>query len=217
MKPKRSQLSDPPTILTTEDEGRSILHCEKGRVVFCQGDPADSVYYIVKGRVELTIVSLQGKQAVVGILGPRDFFGEPCLAGCHSRIATAKAIAPSSLMRIAKAVMTHLLHHEPSFAEFFASCLLSRNIRLEEDLTDELLNSSEKRLARALLLLAGIGKDGKLEAVIPRMSQETLAGMIGTSRQRVNFFMNRFKKLGFIDYDDRLHVHSSLLNVVLHE
>ena len=217
--PSQAAYSDPRTILATEDEGRNILHCAKGQVVFCQGDPAHSVYYILKGRVELTAVSLQGKQAVVGILGPRDFFGEPCLGGYRFRTATAKALTLSSFTRIEKVVMTRLVRQMPSFAEFFTWRLLSRNIRLEEDLIDELLNSSEKRLARALLLLAGIGKEGKLEAVIPRLSQETLAEMIGTSRQRVNFFMSKFRQLGLIEYGDcrahKLLVHKRLLDVVL--
>jgi CRP-like cAMP-binding protein len=211
--------SDPLAILAAEDKGRSILHCQRGRVVFYQGDPADSVYYIEKGRVELTVVSREGRHGVIGILESRDFFGEECLGGDSFRIATAKTIAPCLLMKIAKAPMRRLVHEAPSFGEIFISWLLSRNIRLQEDLADELLNSAEKRLARALLLLADISGEGKPTAVIPRISQETLAKMIGTSRQTVNYFMSKFRRLRFIEYDvrsgGRLIVHGPLLDCIL--
>jgi CRP-like cAMP-binding protein len=211
--------SDPLTLLATEDKGKGILHLEKGRVVFYQGDPADSVYYIQRGRVELTVVSPEGKHGVIGVLAVGDFFGEECLRRDGFRIATAKALVPCLLMRIAKAVMMRSLHNVPTFAEVFTSWLLSRNIRLQEDLADELLNSAEKRLARALLLLGGISSEAKNAVVIPRVSQETLAEMIGTSRQRVNFFMNKFRRLRLVEYDDysghRLLVRASLLGVLL--
>jgi len=217
----QSAPSDPLIILTTKGAPSTILHHGQGRVVFHQGDPADSVFYIERGSVELAVVSHAGRHGVVGVLRAREFFGEECLAGDSIRLTTAKTVSPSSLMKTEKAVMQRVLHEAPSVAEFFTACLLSRNLRLQEDLIDQLLNSSEKRLARALLLLAGMADDGKLQAVIPKVSQETLAEMIGTSRQRVNFFMNKFRQSGFIAYDDctgqRVLVHSSLLNVVLND
>jgi CRP/FNR family cyclic AMP-dependent transcriptional regulator len=185
--------------------------------VFAQGDPADSVFYIVEGTVKLNVVSRQGKEAVVAILKEGDFFGEGCLAGQPLRMATAVAISACSLMKLEKAEVVGLLQDEPSFSEVFVAHLLSRNIKIEEDLVDHLFNSSEKRLARVLLLLANFGKEGVPQTVIPKISQETLAGIVGTTRSRVNFFMNRFRKLGFIEYNGRMTIHSSLLNVVLHD
>ena len=208
---------NPDLLLATQSEGRRVVTYEKGRVIFSQGEPGDAVFYLLKGRVEISVVSSQGKEAVIGILEAKTFFGETCLGGEHLRMASATALTPCSVVKISKAAMARLLHEVPSLAEYFAACLLSRNIRLQEDLIDQLFNSSELRLARALLLLAGIGKEGRLEAVIPKVSQQVLAEMIGTSRQRVNFFMNKFRRLGLIEYNHRLFVHSSLLNLVLHQ
>ena len=184
--------------------------------IFVQGDRSDAVFYIHKGKMKLTVLSKQGKEAVVAILNEGSFFGEGCLAGQPLRMASATAITDCSIMKLSKAVVVGLLH-EKSFSELFVAHLLSRNIKIEEDLVDQLFNSSEKRLARVLLLLANFGKEGKPEPVIPKISQETLAGIVGTTRSRVNFFMNRFRKLGFIEYNGGLEVHSSLLNVVLHD
>jgi CRP/FNR family transcriptional regulator, cyclic AMP receptor protein len=189
----------------------------KKSTVFSQGSPADSVFYIEKGKVKLTVISTSGKEAVVAILNSGDFFGEGCLAGQPLRMATATAITECSLLRVQKETMIRMLHNEPALSERFMSYLLSRNVRIEEDLVDQLFNSSEKRLARILLLLTRFGKDGQHELVVPKMSQETLAKMIGTTRSRVSFFMNKFRKLGFIEYNGGLHVHSSLMNIVLHD
>jgi CRP/FNR family cyclic AMP-dependent transcriptional regulator len=200
-------------------EGRTIAHCDKNQIVFAQGDPANAIFYLQKGRVKLTVVSHTGKEAVVAILGRGDFFGEGCLARQALRMSTATAMDECSIMRLEKARMIRLLHEEPAFSEVFVAHLLSRSIRVEEDLVDQLFNSSEKRLARVLLLMANFGKEGQPETVIAKISQETLAEMIGTTRSRVSFFMNKFRRLGFIDYNhaDHLDVHSSLLNVVLHD
>jgi CRP/FNR family cyclic AMP-dependent transcriptional regulator len=187
------------------------------QVIFSQGDPADAVFYIQKGRVKLTVVSQQGKEAIVALLGPHEFFGEGCLAGQPLRMSTATATEESAVLRLPKRAMMRLLHADQRFSELFTTYLLSRNIRFEEDLIDHLFNSSEKRLARVLLLLAHFGKDGKKEPVIPKISQETLAGMIGTTRSRVSHFMNKFRKLGFIEYNGGMRVHSSLLNIVLYD
>ena len=186
-------------------------------MVFSQGDPADAIFYIQKGKVKLTVVSNAGKEAVIAILGAGDFLGEGCLAGQPVRLATATAMSDCSIVRLEKAATIRVLHDEPAFSEMFLSYLLSRNMRIEEDLVDQLFNSSEKRLARVLLLLANFGKEGKPEPVIAKISQETLAEMIGTTRSRVSFFMNKFRKMGFIEYNGELHVHSSLLNIVLHD
>jgi len=175
------------------------------------------VFYIQGGTVKLTVLSEQGKEAVIAILEPGSFFGEACLAGQHVRVETATALEASSVVRITKEAMLHVLHEEPAFAELFMTYLLTHSIRVQADLVDQLFNSSEKRLARVLLLLAHFGKEGKPEPVIAKVSQETLAEMIGTTRSRVSFFMNKFRKLGFIDYNGGMHVHSSLLNVVLHD
>ncbi len=208
---------DPVAFLDHVGKARSIFPCQKKQTIFAQGDPADAVFYIQRGRLKLTVVSKQGKEAVIGMLGPTDFFGEGCLAGQPIRMATASAITECSIVRIEKAAMIRILHDQPAFSELFLSYVLSRNLRIEEDLTDQLFNSSELRLARALLLLARFGKEGEPIPVIPKISQQTLAEMIGTTRSRVSFFMNKFKKLGFINYNNGLEVHSSLLNIVLHE
>jgi CRP/FNR family cyclic AMP-dependent transcriptional regulator len=191
----------------------------KKKTIFAQGDSSDAVFYIQKGKVKLTVVSEVGKEATIGILNEGDFFGEGCLTGQPLRLCSATAMTDCSVMNIDKKSMNDVLHREPAFSELFVAYLLARNIRYEEDLVDQLFNSSEKRLARILLLLAHFGKEGKPEILIPKMSQETLAEMVGTTRSRVSFFMNRFRKLGFIDYhaSDDLQVHSSLLSVVLHD
>jgi len=185
--------------------------------VFAQGDAADSVFYIQKGKVKVTVLSDQGKEAVVAVLGKDEFCGEGCLAGQSQRMATASAMTESEIMRLEKQAIIRTLHEEPAFSEMFLAHLLARTIRVEEDLVDQLFNSSEKRLARALLLLANFGKEGKPETIIAKVSQETLAEMIGTTRSRVSFFMNRFRKLGFIRYNGTIEVHSSLLSVVLND
>jgi CRP-like cAMP-binding protein len=208
---------DPRTFLAKIGAGRTIVTCQKQDVIFSQGDAADAVFYIQDGQVKLTVVSEHGKEAVIALLHAQAFFGEGCLAGQPRRMATATALTDGALMRIAKPAMLGVLHAEPAFAELFMAYLLARNSRIEADLIDHLFNSSEKRLARLLLLLAHFGKEGQEELVIPRISQETLAEMIGTTRARVSFFLNKFRKLGFIDYNGDLRVHSSLLNVVLHD
>jgi CRP-like cAMP-binding protein len=193
-----------------------VGHVE-GETIFSQGDAADSIFWIEKGKIKLTVYSRQGKEAIIAILGPGDFFGEGCLVGQPLRMATAVSLSVCSIIKLAKADVIRALHEDPSFSETFVGHLLSRNIRIEADLVDHLFNSSEKRLARVLLLLADFGKESKPEPVIAKISQETLAEIIGTTRSRVSFFMNRFRKLGFIEYNGGLHVHSSLLNVVLHD
>jgi CRP/FNR family transcriptional regulator, cyclic AMP receptor protein len=208
---------DPKIFLARVGAGKTRAELASRQIVFSQGDPADAVFYIEKGRIELRVVSQQGKEAVLATLSVGDFFGEGCLAGQPLRMATAVAAAESSIMRLEKSAMIAVLQEERVFSALFISYLLTRNIRIEEDLVDQLFNSSEKRLARLLLLLANFGKEGKPEAVIPKVSQETLAEMIGTTRSRVSFFMNKFRKLGFIEYNGGLSVHSSLLNVVLHD
>jgi CRP/FNR family cyclic AMP-dependent transcriptional regulator len=203
--------------LATVDGGRTISEYKKNQTVFTQGDAADSVFYVQEGKVKVTVVSDQGKEAVVAIHGKGDFFGEGCLTGQPRRLATVAAIADSVVMRLDKASIIRVLHQEPTFAELFVSYLLTRNARVEEDLVDQLFNSSEKRLARLLLLMANFGKEGRPEPVIPKISQETLAEMIGTTRSRVNFFMNKFRQLGFVEYNGDMKVHSSLLNVLLRD
>ena len=200
-------------------EGRTTAAYDKNQVVFAQGDPANAIFYVQKGKVKLTVVSHHGKEAVVAILGEGDFFGEGCLAHQPLRMSTATSMDECWVMRLEKARVVRLLHEEPAFSELFVAHLLSRAIRVEEDLVDQLFNSSEKRLARVLLLLAHFGKEGLPEPVIAKISQETLAEMIGTTRSRVSFFMNKFRRMGFVNYDhrDTLEVHSSLLNVVLHD
>jgi CRP-like cAMP-binding protein len=208
---------DPQLFLSKVGKGKSTLQSPKKHTIFSQGDAAEAVFYIQAGKVKLTVVSQQGKEAVVAILERAAFFGESCLAGQAIRTSTATAMEDSSIVRIDKEAMISVLHEEPTFAELFMAYLLAHTIRIEEDLVDHLFNSSEKRLARVLLLLARFGKEGKPETVIAKISQETLAEMIGTTRSRVSFFMNKFRKLGFIDYNGDLHVHSSLLNVILHD
>ena len=197
--------------------GRTIGGYGKNQKIFSQGDAADSVFYILEGDIKVTVVSEHGKEAVVAILGKDEFFGEGCLAGQKRRMATATAMTACQVMRIAKETVIRALHEEPAFSEMFMAHLLARTIRVEEDLVDQLFNSSEKRLARALLLLANFGKEGRPEPIITKVSQETLAEMIGTTRSRVSFFMNKFRKLGFISYNGNIEVHSSLLSVVLHD
>lgn len=213
----RTASFDPQLFLTKVGKGKTSLISHKKHTIFSQGDVAEAVFYIQAGKVKLTVVSQQGKEAVIAILERGAFFGESCLAGQVIRTATATAVEDSSIVRIDKEAMIRVLHEEPAFAELFMAYLLAHTIRIEEDLVDQLFNSSEKRLARVLLLLAHFGKEGKPETVIAKISQETLAEMIGTTRSRVSFFMNKFRKLGFIEYNGELHVHSSLLNVILHD
>jgi CRP/FNR family transcriptional regulator, cyclic AMP receptor protein len=208
---------DPEAFLAKADGGVTISKYRKGQVVFAQGDPADSVLYIREGRIKIAVVSDQGKEAVVAFLKAGDFIGEGCLTGRPRRISTARALQDSVITRVDKATMARILREQPNFSERFTAHLLARTIRVEEDLVDQLFNSSEKRLARALLLLANFGKDGKQEPVIAKVSQETLADMIGTTRSRVSHFMNKFRQLGYVDYNGNLEVHSSLLDAVLHE
>ena len=208
---------DAQLFLAKVGQGKTSLVFPKKLTIFSQGDAAEAVFYIEAGKVKLTVVSQQGKEAVIAIVERGAFFGESCLAGQTIRTMTATAVEECNLVRIDKEAMGRVLHEEPAFTELFLSYLLARTIRIEEDLVDHLFNSSEKRLARALLLLAHFGKEGEPETVIAKISQETLAEMIGTTRSRVSFFMNKFRKLGFIDYNGEVHVHSSLLNVVLHD
>ena len=208
---------DPKAFLAKVGDGRSIGNYRRDQIVFSQGEPADSVFYIQKGKVKVTVVSEQGKEAVVAILGTDEFFGEGCLAGQTRRIATVMTMTESVIVRLEKAAIVQVIHQEPAFSEMFIAHLLGRGIRVEADLVDQLFNSSEKRLARLLLLLANFGKETKPEPIIAKISQETLAEMIGTTRSRVSFFMNKFRKLGLIEYNGHIEVHSSLLNVVLHD
>jgi CRP/FNR family cyclic AMP-dependent transcriptional regulator len=217
VKPKKNTIFDPVGFLSKVGEGRTIVEYLSKRVVFRQGDTADSIFYIQKGKVKLTVISKQGKEAVIAILGKSDFFGEGCIAGQPLRMATATAMSDCCVVRIKKPSMVRVLHEEPAFSSLFVTYLLSRNIRIEEDLVDQLFNSSEKRLARVLLLLANFGQEGRPEPVVAKLSQETLAEIVGTTRSRVSYFMNKFRRLGFIDYNGGLEVHSSLLSVVLHD
>jgi CRP/FNR family cyclic AMP-dependent transcriptional regulator len=208
---------DPKTFLATVNGGRAKSSYRRGEVIFSQGEAADSVFYLQRGKVKIMVTSEQGKEAVVGILGVGEFFGEGCLITQPLRLATAVALVECVAMRVEKAEMVRVLHAEPTFAELFTVHLLTRKARVEEDLIDQLFNSSEKRLARTLLLLANFGKDGKPESIMTKISQETLAEMVGTTRPRISFFMNKFRKLGLIDYNGHLQVHSSLLSVVLRD
>jgi len=201
--------------LSETNAGATMAEYDENSVIFTQGEPADAIFHVHKGKVKLSVVSKQGKEAVIAIPGSGDFFGEGCLAGQPVRMSTAIAMSVCTVMRLNKADVVRVLHEEPVFSEAFVAHLLSRNIRIEEDLIDQLFNSSEKRLARVLLLLANFGKDDTTLTVIPKISQDTLAGIIGTTRSRVSFFMNRFRKLGLIEYNGGLKVHSSLLNIVL--
>jgi CRP/FNR family transcriptional regulator, cyclic AMP receptor protein len=215
---KRQPSFDPKSFLAKVGEGRSIWEYRKHQIVFSQGDPADAVFYIQSGKVKLTVVSEQGKEAVIAMLGTNDFFGEGCLAGQTHRVATVTTMTDSVIVRLEKATIVRVIQEEPAFAEMFIAHLLARAIRFEADLVDQLFNSSEKRLARLLLLMANFGKEAKPEPILAKISQETLADMIGTTRSRVSFFMNKFRKLGFIDYNGGgIKVHSSLLNIVLHD
>jgi CRP/FNR family cyclic AMP-dependent transcriptional regulator len=214
---KKGRDFDPHAFLGTIGAGRGFVVFPKKQGIFAQGDTADAVFYVQTGKVKLTVISKTGKEATIGILGEGDFFGEACLAGQPLRMLTATAMTDCTVLRITKKAMMEALHREHEFSDLFVAYLLARNIRYEEDLVDQLFNSSEKRLARILLLLARFGKEGIPETVVPKISQGTLAEMIGTTRSRVSFFMNRFRKLGFIDYNGGLQVHSSLVNVVLHD
>jgi CRP-like cAMP-binding protein len=213
---KKRRDFDPQAFLASIGEGRKFVLFPKKQTIFTQGDVADAVFYIQAGKVRLTVVSQIGKEATLGILGEGEFFGEGGLAGQPFRMGSATAMMDCELLQIDKKAMMLALHREHTFSDLFVAYLLARNIRYEEDLVDQLFNSSEKRLARILLLLAHFGKEGVPEKVVPKVSQETLAEMVGTTRSRVSFFMNRFRKLGFIHYNGGLQVHSSLLNVVLH-
>jgi CRP/FNR family cyclic AMP-dependent transcriptional regulator len=218
MASKRRPSFNSTSFLTKVGKGRSVGKYRTGQVVFSQGDAGDAVFYVQKGKVKVTVVSELGKEAVVAILGTDEFFGEGCLAGQALRISTVTAMTESAIARIEKATIIGVLHQEPIFAEMFIAHLLGRTIRVEADLVDQLFNSSEKRLARMLLLLANFGKDSKPESIIAKISQETLAEMSGTTRSRVSFFMNKFRELGFIDYNGSgVEVHASLLNAVLHD
>jgi CRP/FNR family transcriptional regulator, cyclic AMP receptor protein len=208
---------NPQTYLNQVGNGKTTLKCTKKQILFSQGDMADAVFYLQVGQVKLSVVSPHGKEAVIVILKPGSFFGEGCLAGQLIQLATATTVDDARVVRIDKPSMLRLLQEDRTFSALFLTYMLARNVRIQEDLVDQLFNSSEKRLARVLLLMAQFGKEGKQEGVIPKISQETLAEMIGTTRSRVSFFMNRFKKMGLIHYDDGLHVHSSLLNIVLHD
>jgi len=214
---KKRAAFDPRVFLSKVGKGRTIAKLRMNQIVFAQGDAADSVFFIEQGKVKVTVVSEQGKEAVVAVLGIGEFCGEGCLAGQPRRMATATAMTECEIMRLEKAAVIRVLHDEPTFSEMFVSHLLTRNIRVEADLVDQLFNSSEKRLARALLLLANFGKEGRPEPIITKISQETLADLIGTTRSRVSFFMNKFRQLGFIEYNGNVVVHSSLLSVVLHD
>jgi CRP/FNR family cyclic AMP-dependent transcriptional regulator len=216
MSAKKKRDFDLKAFLATIGEGRKFVLVPKKQTIFAQGDPSDAVFYIQNGKVKLTVVSNDGKEATIGILSEGDFFGEGCLAGQSRRMASATALTDAAVLRIEKSAMMRVLHREHTLSDMFVAYLLARNIRYEEDLVDQLFNSSEKRLARILLLLAHFGKEGTPETVVPKIGQETLAEMVGTTRSRVSFFMNRFRKLGFIDYNSKgLQVHSSLLNIVL--
>jgi CRP/FNR family transcriptional regulator, cyclic AMP receptor protein len=215
---KRSKISfDPKVFLSKVNGGRAVSDYRNDQIVYRQGEPSDSVFYIQSGKVKQTVLSEHGKEAVVALLGTGDFFGEGCLTGQPLRLATVSAMTECVIVRITKADTIRVIHEEPAFAELFIAHLLARNLRVEEDLVDQLFNSSEKRLARVLLLLANFGKEGRPEPILAKISQGTLAEMIGTTRSRVSFFMNKFRELGLIDYNGHIEVHSSLLNVVLHD
>jgi len=216
-KAETTHVFDPKAFLATVSRGRTESVHRKGAVIYRQGAPADAVFYVQKGKIKLTVASKQGKEAVIALLGPDEFFGEGCLIGQPLRLATATAMVDSEVLRVGKAEMVRVLHAEPAFGELFIAHLLTRNSRIEEDLVDQLFNSSEKRLARTLLILANFGKPGGPQPITTRISQETLAEIIGTTRPRVSHFMNKFRKLGFISYNGHLQVHSSLLSVVLRD
>jgi CRP-like cAMP-binding protein len=215
--PKKTPSFDLEVFLSSVDGGRTISRYREGEIVFTQGDPANAVFYVREGECKVSVVSEQGKEAVVAIHGKGDFFGEGCLNGQLKRLGTVAAITECEIMRLDKAAMLRVLRDEPKFSALFMSYLLARNARVEEDLVDHLFNSSEKRLARMLLLMANFGKEGSTQPVLAKINQATLAEMIGTTRSRVNFFLNKFRKLGFIEYNGDLHVHNSLLNVILYD
>jgi CRP/FNR family transcriptional regulator, cyclic AMP receptor protein len=217
LKSKKQSAFDPRAFLSKVGEGRTIADYAEGQNIFSQGDPADAIFYIPKGKVQLKVISKQGKEAIIAILNAGDFFGEGCLAGQAQRMASATTLTACSIARVEKKAAIRVLHGEPAFSELFISHLLSRNIRIEEDLVDQLFNSSEMRLARVLLLLANFGKGDNPEPIVLKISQESLAAIVGTTRSRVSFFMNKFRKLGFISYNGGLEIHNSLLNVVLHD
>ena len=214
-KTARAPLFDPAVFLATVAIGRDISRYSKKDVIFAQGDEADAVFYIKKGKVKVAVVSKQGKEAVVALLGEDEFVGEGCLIGQPKRLATASAMTECEMMRVEKTEIQQVIHDEPAFSEMFVAHILERNARVEEDLVDQLFNSTEKRLARLLLLMANFGKEGRPEPILAKISQETLAEMIGTTRSRVSHFMNKFRELGFINYNGHLEVHSSLLGVLL--
>ena len=219
MSPRKERTFDPKTFLAQAGLGRTILQYPKNKVIFAQGEPCDAVFYIQDGRVKLTVLSTRGKEATIALLGPGDFMGESCITSDQPlRMSSATPLTDCRILRIEKTTMLKVLHREHAFSDLFVAYLVSRNNQIQEDLVDQLFNSAEKRLARILLLLAHFGKEGRSESVIPKMSQETLAEMVGTTRARVNFFMNRFRQLGLIDYNNGgLEVHSSLLDIVLHD
>jgi len=215
---KEAQKFDPTRYLATIGAGRTETKHKRGRTIFRQGDPADAVYYIQNGKVQIIVASKQGKEGVIAILEPGEFFGEGCLAGQPLHMATAIAMAEATVVRIEKGAMIDLLREQPVFSQLFMDFLLSHHVQIEADLVDQLFNSSEKRLARVLLQLAHFGKDGQMEPVLPKINQDLLAARVGTTRSRINYFMNKFRKLGFIEYNgNTLEVHSSLLNVIVHE
>lgn len=216
-KKQKTEAFDPSVFLAKAGAGRKNLQFDAGAVVYGQGDPCDAIYFIQRGKAKITVSAASGKEAVLSILSDGDFFGEGCLTGHPLRLASVVTMTKSAIMRIDKAAMISELHDEPELSELFITHLLNRNSRIEEDLVDQLFNSSEKRLARTLLLLANFGKEGKPEPVLAKISQETLAEMIGTTRSRVSFFMNKFRRLGLIDYNGSIKVHSSLLSVVLND
>jgi CRP/FNR family transcriptional regulator, cyclic AMP receptor protein len=215
--PKKTPFFDLGVFLSSVDGGRTISSYGENKIVFSQGDRADAVFYIREGECKVSVASEQGKEAIIAIHGKGDFFGEGCLNGQLRRLATVVAITKCEILRLDKAAMLRVLREEPEFSALFMSHLLARNARVEEDLVDQLFNSSEKRLARMLLLMANFGKEGRPEPVLAKINQATLAEMIGTTRSRVNFFLNKFRRLGFIEYNGDLHVHNSLLNVVLYD
>lgn len=220
MRPRATRRGKPAFdagLLAAVGGGRMARDYRKSRTIFAQGDRADAVFFVERGKVKLTVLSKQGKRAVIALLGPGNFFGEGCLAGQPLRMSTAMAMTDCAIVALPKAATIRALQEDAAFSEMFTTYLLSRNVRIEEDLVDQLFNSSEKRLARILLLLANFGKEGRPERVVPKVSQETLAAMVGTTRSRVSFFMNKFRKLGFIEYNGAMEVHSSLLHVVLHD
>jgi CRP/FNR family transcriptional regulator, cyclic AMP receptor protein len=215
---KRIRLFDPSAFLAQVGLGRTIVDLKAGQIVFSQGDPGEAVFYIQRGKVRVSVLSSSGKEATIALLGEKHFLGEECIASAQPlRVATATAMTEGAVLKIEKAEMVRALHEHHALSDIFVSYLLSRSIRVQEDLVDQLFNSSEKRLARVLLLLAQFGKDAAPETVIPKISQEVLAEMVGTTRARVNFFMNRFRKLGFIEYNGSIEVHPSLLSIVLHD